>query len=98
MTKKKEVKTVPAGTKDKLNITYTQFATNKEKSELIAPEGHEFDNDALLKMLGFEKDGKGLKLVAEGHDFEIAPDGTIIRKAKDGTILTGEEVDKDEER
>ena len=99
MTKlKKEVKKVPAGKNDELTLTYTQFATDKERSELLAPEGHEFDNDALLEMLGFEKDGKGLKLVTEGHDFEIAPDGTIIRRNKDGKILTGKVASKEEER
>lgn len=92
---KKQFKTVPAGKDDKLNLTCTQFASNQERSEIIAPEGREFDNDVLLELLGFEKDGKGLKLVAEGHDFEILPNGEILRKNRDGKVLTGSEKEEE---
>lgn len=92
---KKQFKTVPAGKDDKLNLTCTQFAANQERTEIKAPEGKEFDNDALLELLGFEKDGKGLKLAVEGHDFEILPNGEILRKGKDGRVLTGSEKEEE---
>lgn len=91
----KQFKTVPAGKDDRLNLTCTQFASNQERSEIKAPEGREFDNDALLELLGFEKDGKGLKLPTEGHDFEILPNGEILRKDKDGKVLTGSEKEEE---
>lgn len=99
MAKKKEVKKMPAGQKDELTIAYTSFASNLEKSEIKVGEGKEFDNDALLAILGFKEDGKGgLKLPVEGHDFEIAPNGEIIRKDKKGKILTGSKTQVENER
>lgn len=89
MTKKKEVrKTVPAGKNDNMELTYTQFATNQERTEMLTGEGKEFDNDALLELLGFEKDGNGLKLSTSSHDVERDDKGKVTRRRKGRTILT----------
>ena len=59
MTKRKEIGNKPAGKNDELNLTYTQFAADREKSEMRIGEGFEFENDALLKSFGFELDNSG---------------------------------------
>ena len=87
---KKAFKTKPAGKDEKVNLTYAGFASNLERTELKTTEGKEFDNDELLKLLGFKEDENGLKLSTANYDFEIADNGEIIRKAKDGKVLTGE--------
>lgn len=92
---KKQFKTVPAGKDDELNIAYTQFASNLARSEIKSGEGHEFDNDALLELLGFEKDGKGLKLNTEDHNFEVLANGEKIRKDNNGKVLTGSEKEEE---
>lgn len=90
MTKSK--KSVPAGQKDNFSVTYTQFASNE--LELEAGEGKRFENDELLKRLGFEKDEAGvLKLPAASHEFEIDGNGEIIRKT-DKKVLTGSEKEE----
>lgn len=92
---KKQFKTVPAGKDDNLNLTYTHFETNQARDEIKTGEGHEFDNDVLLELLGFEKDGKGLKLNTEDHNFEVLANGEKIRKDKDGKVLTGSEKEEE---
>ena len=96
MTKKREVKSNPAGKDEKLTITYTGFATNLEKSEMLVQEGKQFDNDALLELLGFEKDGNGgMKLPTEAHNCEVLAKGKKIRRDNSGNILTGKELVED---
>ena len=70
MTKKKEeVKTNPAGRNDKTKITYANFAANLQKTEMKI-DGKEFDNDLLLRSLGFELDNKGtMRMNAIDNDF-----------------------------
>lgn len=52
--------THPADSSDKFEITYTEFAANQERTEILSGEGKEFENDTLLEVLGFEKDSKGV--------------------------------------
>ena len=99
MTKKREVKSNPAGKDEKLTITYTGFATNLEKSEMLVQEGKQFDNDALLELLGFEKDDRGsMKLSTEKHNCEVVAKGKKIRRDNSGNILTGKELVEDNVR
>lgn len=100
MTKVKEKKRIPAGKNDNVTVTYTQFAANQEKTQVITGDGKEFDNDALLKLLGFEKGANGvLSLQTEEHGFEIAPNGELIRKSRDGKkVLSANGKEQDEER
>ncbi len=87
MAEEKLKKQRPAGKNDELEIAYTNFASNERRTELKA-EGKEFDNDELLKMLGFQdKDGVMTLSTAE-YEAEIAPNGEIIRRKKNGRILT----------
>ena len=92
------MKTVPAGKGEKINITYTHFAANQERGEIAVGEGKEFDNDALLTMLGFEKDENGeLKLPTSNYEIEIADNGEIIRrKVKDKVLTENKTEDKGE--
>lgn len=78
--RKKEKKFIPASENDKLIITCTHFASNKEKTELLTGEGKEFDNDALLETLGFKKDDKGvLTLNTVDYQFDRDTKGNVIR-------------------
>lgn len=75
-----KVKSKAAGKNDKFEITYTEFAANQERTEITTGEGKQFDNDALLELLGFQKDANGeLKLSAADHRIEKAEDGKIKR-------------------
>ncbi len=79
----------PAGRNEKFEVTYTGFATNKERTEMQIDEGHEFDNEALLQMLGFEKDSNGqLVLKTNEYDCEIADNGEVIRRKEGDKVLT----------
>lgn len=90
---KRELKKRPAGKHDNVKISYANFAADREKPELKV-EGKEFDNEELLRTLGFqEKDGV-LTLSTSDNEVEIAANGEIIRRKKDGKVLT----EKQEER
>ena len=92
MNAKKKYKVSPAGRNDKFEITYTGFAADIERTEIKVDEGHEFDNEGLLQMLGFEKDENGnLKLPASDYEAEIADNGEIIRRKKGSKVLTENE-------
>ena len=49
----------PAGKNDSFDVTYTHFATEREKTELLTGKGERFDNDELLRMLGFTENENG---------------------------------------
>ena len=86
MTKSKK-KTIPAGKDSKINITYTEFAANQERTELVVGAGKEFDNDTLLEILGFEKDTDGiLRLQVEEHHIDKDNNGKKVR-IKDKKII-----------
>lgn len=81
------MKKVPAGKDSKINITYTEFAANQERTEIKTGEGREFDNDTLLQILGFEKDADGiLKLQTEEHHIDRDNNGEKVR-IKDNKII-----------
>ncbi len=63
----------PAGEKDTdYQIGYTNFAGNKEKTEIKISDGVKFDQTAFLKMLGFKQDEQGrMTLEASGHESEV---------------------------
>ena len=64
---KREVKTKPAGKNDKFDVTYTHFATEKQKNELSTGKGEKFDNNALIEMLGFRENENG-EMVVKAYD------------------------------
>lgn len=86
---KKELKSRPAGVKDNFDITYTHFAANNERTELRTGEGKDFDNDELLRTLGFKENGQGyMSLSATENNVEINESGEIVRRSKNGRTLT----------
>ena len=103
--RRSERKFSPAGKDEKFSITYTHFAGNQEKTEILIGDGREFDNDTLLEILGFEKDSSGiLRLPAEDHEFDRDSKGNIIRmeeiraiKAKKMATKKAEEASKDDD-
>ena len=103
--RRSERKFSPAGKDEKFSITYTHFAGNQEKTEILTGDGREFDNDTLLEILGFEKDSSGiLRLPAEDHEFDRDSKGNIIRmeeiraiKAKKAATKKAEEANKDDD-
>ena len=87
MAEKRLKKQRPAGKNDSLEVAYTNFASNERKTELKV-EGKEFDNDELLRMLGFQDKDGVMTLSTSEYDAEIAPNGEIIRRKKNGRVLT----------
>jgi len=67
MADNKEKKMRPAGKNDKFDVTYTHFATERQKAEILTGNGEKFDNDALLEMLGFKKNEQG-ELTIKAYD------------------------------
>lgn len=85
----KRLKSRPAGVNDKLDITYTNFAANREKTEARTGEGKGFDNEELLKMLGFKENAQGVMTVsATPNEIEKDEKGNVIRRTSAGRILT----------
>lgn len=64
--------THPADSNDKFEITYTEFAANQERTEILSGEGKEFENDTVLEILGFEKDSKGILVLQAEPNKEIS--------------------------
>lgn len=83
MAKTVKKKSMPAGKNDNIRVAYTQFESNMDRTEIKVGDGREFDNDALLELLGFEKDASGvLRLPAASHEFDRDSKGNIIRMAE----------------
>ncbi len=96
MTEKLKGKSRPAGIGDKLKIGYTHIATNDKKTELRTGEGQEFDNNALLEMLGFKEENGIMKLSASSNTVKRDKRGKVIAREVDGRILTGKEPEERE--
>lgn len=48
---------------------YTEFAGKADKTEIKVANGEEFDNTALLEMLGFKQNNQGIMILeATGHE------------------------------
>lgn len=73
---KEQVKTKPAGKNDSFDVTYTHFATDRQKNELSTGKGEKFDNNELLKMLGFKENENGEMAIK-------AYDGGKVRTSKE---------------
>lgn len=96
MTKRKEIGNKPAGKNDELNLTYTQFAADREKSEMRIGEGFEFENDALLKSFGFELDNSGtLTMKAVNNDkIHIEEKTNTIERVVNGEVASRTKASK----
>lgn len=96
MTKRKEVENNPAGKNDELNLTYTQFAADREKSEIRIGEGNGFENDILLKSFGFELDNSGtLTMKAVDNDkIHIEEKENKIERIVGGKAVSSAKVSK----
>lgn len=94
---KRELKKRPAGKHDNVKISYANFAADRERPELKV-EGKEFDNEELLRTLGFEEKDGVMTLSTSDNEVEIASNGEVIRRKKDGKTLTenkqAEELDR----
>ena len=86
MAEKRLKKQRPAGKNDSLEVAYTNFASNERKTELKV-EGKEFDNDELLRMLGFQDKDGVMTLSTSEYDAEIAPNGEIIRRVGENICI-----------
>ena len=85
----KKYESKPAGVNDKIEVTYTNFATNRERTEARTGEGKEFDNEELLRLLGFKENSQGeMTLSATSIDVEKDKNGKVIRRTKNGRTLT----------
>ena len=90
-----ELKSKPAGVNDNLEVTYTSFATNREKTEARTGEGKEFDNEELLRMLGFKENAQGIMtLSASPNNVEKDAKGKVVRRTKAGRTLTDKETER----
>ena len=89
----RELKKRPAGKHDVVRISYANFAAAKERPELKV-EGKEFDNEELLRTLGFEEKDGVMTLSTSNNEVEKNKNGETVRRKKDGKILT----EKQEER
>lgn len=92
----RELKKRPAGKHDVVKISYANFAADRERPELKV-EGKEFDNEELLKTLGFEEKDGVMTLSTSDNEVEKDKNGEVIRRKKDGMILTEskqEEMDR----
>ena len=96
MAKRREIGNKPAGKNDELNLTYTQFAANKERSEIRIDEGFGFENDALLKSFGFELDNSGtLTMKAVDNDkIHIEEKDNTIERVVGGKVASSVKVSK----
>ena len=96
MAKTRVKKQRPAGKNDNVKVAYANFAADKVKAELKV-DGREFDNEELLRTLGFEKKDGVMTLGTSDNEVEINEFGEIIRRKKDGKVLTSvEEKGRDE--
>jgi len=86
----KVLKKRPAGKGENVKVAYANFATSEKKAELKI-DGREFDNAELLRTLGFEEKDGVMTLGTSNNDIEINESGEIIRRKKDGQILTEKE-------
>lgn len=89
----REVKKRPAGKHDVVKVAYANFASNKEKSELKI-FGKEFENEELLKTLGFEEKDGVMTLNTSDNEVERNEKGDVIRRKKDGRVLTEMQEEK----
>ena len=89
----REVKKRPAGKHDVVKVAYANFASNKEKSELKIL-GKEFENEELLKTLGFEEKDGVMTLNTSDNEVERNEKGDVIRRKKDGRVLTEMQEEK----
>ena len=90
----RELKKRPAGKHDTLKIAYANFATDRSKKELKI-EGKEFDNDELLKTLGFEEKNGVMTLATSDNDIERDAKGEVIRRTENGQVLTDVTEERD---
>ena len=88
------IKKRPAGKHDVVKVAYANFASNKNKSELKIL-GHEFENEALLKTLGFEEKDGVMTLNISDNEVEKSEKGEVVRRTKNGKILTDKTEEKD---
>lgn len=84
----KERKNRPAGVNDEFDVGYTYFATNREKTELKAGQGHEFDNNELLKALGFKEKSGVMTLGATSNTVEKDEKGQVTKRTIGDRVLT----------
>ena len=86
---KKERTYEPARQNDNWRITYSNFASNKEQTNLRA-NGKDLKNDELLRLQGFEKNSNGeMTLSAAPHKPDRDKEGNVIKRTTlDGRILT----------
>lgn len=86
----RENKTRPAGINDNIEVTYTNFEANSERTEVKTGEGKEFDNEELLRMLGFKENAQGIMtLNATSNKVEKDEKGKTVRRTVAGRTLTG---------
>lgn len=85
---KRELKTRPAGVGDNLDLTYTHFAADMARTELRVGEGKNFDNDELLKMLGFKENAQGLMSLSAASNEVGRENGKVVRRTVAGRTLT----------
>ena len=98
MAEKEMKKTKPAGANERIDVTYTTFATNREKTEMRTGEGKDFDNEELLKMLGFEEKDGVLSLKATEHESELNEKGKVVRRTANNRVLTDDRQTTDIDR
>jgi hypothetical protein len=89
----RELKKKPAGKHDVVKIAYANFATDRKKTELKI-EGKEFDNEELLRTLGFEERDGAMTLRTSDNEVEKDANGEVVKRTQNGKVLT----DKTEER
>ncbi|MCI9365820.1 MAG: hypothetical protein HFJ54_04410 [Clostridia bacterium] len=98
MAENKKRKMKPAGKNDEFDLTYTHFAAAKQRPEILTGDGERFDNVELLKTLGFSENEQGvLALKTADYEAEISETGEIIRRKKDGRVLTESKKAKEED-
>lgn len=96
---KKAVKRTPIGKEEGVELTYTNFAANQERTQLQTGEGREFENDILLEMLGFKKDENGnLRISTNNHKAQREDNGEISIRKAGNKILTQNKTQRDVER
>ena len=90
----RELKKKPAGKHDAVKISYAHFAADKERPELKV-EGKEFDNEELLRTLGFEKKDGVMTLGTSDNEVEMDANGEVVRRKADGQILTERQEERE---
>ena len=88
------LKKKPAGQHDVVKIAYAEIASDKKKSELKI-FGKEFENEELLKTLGFQGKNGVMTLETSDNEVEKADNGETIRRTKNGKVLTEKVEEKD---